>query len=54
MDVLETLTWDILDLEAWREVVALLIQRVDVSGLGDYRMTWTDVGLSLGRVLERV
>ncbi len=54
MDVLETLTWDALDGEAWREVVALLIERVDVLGLNDYRLTWTEVGLSLGRVLERV
>lgn len=54
MDVLETLTWDTLDNEAWREIVALLIERVDVLGRGDYRLTWTDVGVSLGRVLERV
>ncbi len=54
MDVLETLSWSTLDDEAWREVVALLVARIDVSGLNDYRLTWTDVGLSLGRVLERV
>lgn len=54
MDVLETLTWSTLDDEAWKEVIALLIAQVDVRGLNDYRLTWTDVGLSLGRVLERV
>ncbi len=54
MDVLETLTWNTLDDEAWREVIALLVERVDVLGLNDYRLTWTGVGLALGRVLERV
>ncbi len=54
MDVLETLSWGTLDDEAWREVIALLIERVDVLSLNDYRLIWTDVGLSLGRVLERV
>ena len=54
LDVLETLTWDSLDDEAWREVIALLMERVDVLGRGDYRLTWTDVGASLARVLERV
>ena len=54
LDVLETLTWDSLDAEAWQEVIALMMERVDVLGRGDYRLTWTDVGASLTRVLERV
>jgi hypothetical protein len=46
-----TLTWDGLDAEAWREVVALLVERVDALGLGDYRMTWSAAGRSLAGVL---
>ena len=54
LNVLETVTWDGLDDEAWREVVALLVERVDVFGLGDYRLTWSAAGKSLGRVLASV
>ncbi len=54
MDVLEGLTWDKLDDTAWREVAILLIEKVSVSGLNDYSLTWTEAGRSLTRVLERV
>ncbi len=53
MDVLEAVTWDALDDEAWREVVALLVERVDVFALGDYRLTWSAAGESLARIVER-
>lgn len=52
--VLESLGWDTLDDEAWREVVALLMERVDVLGLNDYRLLWTDAGEALKRVLQTV
>lgn len=51
MDVLEAVTWDALDDEAWQEVVALLVERVEVAGLGDYRLTWSPAGRSLASVL---
>ena len=51
LNVLETVTWEALDDEAWREVAALLVERVDVFGLGDYRMTWSAAGRSLAGVL---
>lgn len=52
--VLESVTWEALDAEAWQEVVALLVEKVEVSGLGDYGLIWSPVGESLGRVLAGV
>src|SRR5207249_6961974 len=54
LEALSSLTWETLDNEAWREVVALLIQRVAVYGLNNYRLTWSDTGTALREALQTV
>jgi hypothetical protein len=54
LEVLESMDWDMLDDEGWRQSVALLVDRVEVFGLHDYRIYWTETGAALGRVLQTV
>jgi site-specific DNA recombinase len=54
LNVLETMDWDALDDEGWRQSVALLVERVEVFGLHDYRIYWTETGVALSRVLTTV
>lgn len=54
METLASLTWDSLDDQGWREVVTLLVGRVDVFKLNDYKLTWTDTAEALRRVLQSV
>ncbi len=43
-----------LDGQGWRDVVALVIERVDVQGLGEYALTWTEAGRLLRSTVETV
>ncbi len=54
MEMLSALTWDSLDDQGWREAVSLLVERVDVLGLNNYRLRWTETAEALRRVLQTV
>jgi len=47
LEVLGRLSWAGMDAQGWREAVVLLVERVDVVGLGDYRITWRPAALAL-------
>ena len=54
LQVLERLSWEGLDAQGWREAVVLLVERVDVVGLGDYRLTWRPAALALLQAVKSV
>ncbi len=54
LDALESLTWNDLSQEGWRQVAVLLIERVVIHGRGDFEVEWQPPAEAIRSALAKV